>query len=109
MIGSGGGRPTLFANGCHTVWAGRSADKRNSAWRAERAEPRSSPGPRPVRRVPVGRLSPFGAGRVPGDPIFTGRPGTTTATEDGDVVELELEGVGVLRDAVRPEGAPSRR
>jgi len=36
----------------------------------------------------------------PGDLIFTGTPGTTTAMLPGDVVEVELEGVGVLRNTV---------
>jgi len=37
----------------------------------------------------------------PGDLIFTGTPGKTTAIQPGDVVEVELEGVGVLRNTVR--------
>jgi len=36
----------------------------------------------------------------PGDLIFTGTPGTTPAIKPGDVVEVELEGVGVLRNTV---------
>lgn len=36
----------------------------------------------------------------PGDLIFTGTPQTTRALEDGDVVEVEIEGVGVLRNRV---------
>lgn len=36
----------------------------------------------------------------PGDLIFTGTPGTTSAIKPGDVVEVELEGVGVLRNPV---------
>ncbi len=36
----------------------------------------------------------------PGDVIFTGTPGTTQAMEPGDVVEVELEGVGILRNTV---------
>lgn len=36
----------------------------------------------------------------PGDLIFTGTPGSTQAMEPGDVVEVELEGVGVLRNTV---------
>lgn len=36
----------------------------------------------------------------PGDIIFTGTPGSTQAMEPGDVVEVELEGVGVLRNTV---------
>lgn len=42
----------------------------------------------------------------PGDVIYTGTPGTTKPIKPGDVVEVELEGVGVLRNrvvaAVRP-------
>lgn len=37
---------------------------------------------------------------LPGDLIFTGTPGSTQALEPGDVVEVELEGVGILRNAV---------
>jgi 2-keto-4-pentenoate hydratase/2-oxohepta-3-ene-1,7-dioic acid hydratase in catechol pathway len=36
-----------------------------------------------------------------GDLIFTGTPGTTRALSGGDVVEVEVEGVGVLRNTVR--------
>lgn len=36
----------------------------------------------------------------PGDLIYTGTPGTTEALKPGDVVEVELEGVGVLRNNV---------
>ena len=39
----------------------------------------------------------------PGDLIFTGTPGSTRALQDGDVVEVEVEGVGVLRNVVRSE------
>ncbi len=50
---------------------------------------------------------------LPGDLIFTGTPGTTQAMAPGDVVEIELEGVGTLRNvpsrgttpATRPEGS----
>jgi len=41
----------------------------------------------------------------PGDLIFTGTPGKTTAIRPGDVVEVEMEGVGVLRNHV--EAAPA--
>ncbi len=34
----------------------------------------------------------------PGDVIFTGTPGTTRAFKAGDVIEVEIEGVGVLRN-----------
>ena len=37
---------------------------------------------------------------LPGDVIFTGTPGTTRPIKAGDVVEVELEGVGVLRNPV---------
>lgn len=40
---------------------------------------------------------------VPGDVIFTGTPGTTASLAPGDLVEIELEGVGVLRNPVRAE------
>jgi 2-keto-4-pentenoate hydratase/2-oxohepta-3-ene-1,7-dioic acid hydratase in catechol pathway len=36
-----------------------------------------------------------------GDLIFSGTPGSTQAMQDGDVVEVEVEGVGILRNAVR--------
>ena len=35
---------------------------------------------------------------LPGDIIFTGTPGSTQALEPGDVVEVELEGVGILKN-----------
>mgnify|MGYP001268267175 CR=1 FL=1 len=37
---------------------------------------------------------------VPGDLIFTGTPGTTQAMNPGDIVEVEIEGVGTLRNQV---------
>jgi 2-keto-4-pentenoate hydratase/2-oxohepta-3-ene-1,7-dioic acid hydratase in catechol pathway len=37
---------------------------------------------------------------MPGDVIFTGTPGTTMAMQPGDVVEIEVEGVGVLRNTI---------
>ncbi|SVE25887.1 uncharacterized protein METZ01_LOCUS478741, partial [marine metagenome] len=37
---------------------------------------------------------------VPGDLIFTGTPGTTQAMKPGDIVEVEIEGVGTLRNQV---------
>ncbi len=40
---------------------------------------------------------------LPGDLIFTGTPGTTARIRPGDVVEVELEGVGVLRNYVKSE------
>jgi len=36
----------------------------------------------------------------PGDVIYTGTPQTTQALKPGDVVEVEVEGVGVLRNTV---------
>lgn len=36
----------------------------------------------------------------PGDVIFTGTPGSTKAMKPGDVVEVEIEGIGVLRNRV---------
>lgn len=36
----------------------------------------------------------------PGDVIFTGTPGTTHAMQPGDVFEVEIEGVGTLRNRV---------
>jgi 2-keto-4-pentenoate hydratase/2-oxohepta-3-ene-1,7-dioic acid hydratase in catechol pathway len=37
---------------------------------------------------------------LPGDVIYTGTPGTTSAIKPGDVVEVEVEGIGVLRNRV---------
>jgi 2-keto-4-pentenoate hydratase/2-oxohepta-3-ene-1,7-dioic acid hydratase in catechol pathway len=37
---------------------------------------------------------------VPGDIIYTGTPGTTKAMKEGDVIEIEVEGVGVLRNRI---------
>jgi 2-keto-4-pentenoate hydratase/2-oxohepta-3-ene-1,7-dioic acid hydratase in catechol pathway len=34
----------------------------------------------------------------PGDVIYTGTPGTTRAMKPGDVIEIEIEGIGVLRN-----------
>jgi len=39
----------------------------------------------------------------PGDLIYTGTPGKTAEIKPGDVVEVELEGVGVLRNPVVAE------
>jgi len=36
----------------------------------------------------------------PGDIIYTGTPGSTAPMQAGDVVEVEIEGVGVLRNTV---------
>jgi 2-keto-4-pentenoate hydratase/2-oxohepta-3-ene-1,7-dioic acid hydratase in catechol pathway len=38
----------------------------------------------------------------PGDVIYTGTPGSTRAMKPGDIVEVEVEGVGVLRNPVEP-------
>lgn len=37
----------------------------------------------------------------PGDVIYTGTPGATSALKPGDVVEVEIEGIGILRNRVR--------
>lgn len=37
---------------------------------------------------------------LPGDVIYTGTPGKTRQMKPGDVVEVELEGVGILRNTV---------
>ena len=39
----------------------------------------------------------------PGDMIFTGTPGSAAAIRDGDIVEIEVEGVGVLSNPVKKE------
>ena len=36
----------------------------------------------------------------PGDVVYTGTPGTTTKLSPGDVVEVEIESIGVLRNQV---------
>ena len=36
-----------------------------------------------------------------GDVIYTGTPAQTKAMHPGDVVEVEIEGIGVLRNPVR--------
>ncbi len=36
----------------------------------------------------------------PGDILYTGTPGVTKAMKPGDVVEVEIEGIGVLRNRV---------
>lgn len=38
---------------------------------------------------------------LPGDLIFTGTPGTTSAMKNGDVCEVEIEGIGILKNTVR--------
>ena len=37
----------------------------------------------------------------PGDLIYTGTPGGTTALKPGDVVEVEIEGIGTLKNTVK--------
>jgi 2-keto-4-pentenoate hydratase/2-oxohepta-3-ene-1,7-dioic acid hydratase in catechol pathway len=37
---------------------------------------------------------------LPGDLIYTGTPGTTSAMKPGDVVEVAIEGIGVLKNTV---------
>jgi len=37
----------------------------------------------------------------PGDLVFSGTPGTTAALQKGDVVEVEISGIGVLRNPVQ--------
>lgn len=39
----------------------------------------------------------------PGDIIYTGTPGATSAMKPGDVVEIEVQGVGVLRNRIVAE------
>jgi len=37
---------------------------------------------------------------LPGDVIYTGTPGSTSAMKPGDVVEVEIDGIGLLRNKV---------
>jgi 2-keto-4-pentenoate hydratase/2-oxohepta-3-ene-1,7-dioic acid hydratase in catechol pathway len=37
----------------------------------------------------------------PGDLIYTGTPGSTSAMKNGDVCEVELEGVGILKNPIK--------
>jgi 2-keto-4-pentenoate hydratase/2-oxohepta-3-ene-1,7-dioic acid hydratase in catechol pathway len=37
---------------------------------------------------------------LPGDVIYTGTPGTTSALKPGDIVEVEIDGVGILKNSV---------
>jgi 2-keto-4-pentenoate hydratase/2-oxohepta-3-ene-1,7-dioic acid hydratase in catechol pathway len=39
----------------------------------------------------------------PGDVIFTGTPGTTQAMQPGDTFEVEIVGIGTLRNSVVAE------
>ena len=41
----------------------------------------------------------------PGDMIFTGTPGSNPAMQPGDVIEIELENVGTLRNTIGEKGA----
>ena len=43
----------------------------------------------------------------PGDLIYTGTPGQTSAMQPGDVVEIEIEGIGVLRNKVVKDERPT--
>jgi 2-keto-4-pentenoate hydratase/2-oxohepta-3-ene-1,7-dioic acid hydratase in catechol pathway len=36
----------------------------------------------------------------PGDLIYTGTPGSTSKLNPGDIVEIEIESIGVLRNPV---------
>jgi 2-keto-4-pentenoate hydratase/2-oxohepta-3-ene-1,7-dioic acid hydratase in catechol pathway len=44
---------------------------------------------------------------LPGDVIYTGTPGATSAMKPGDVVEVEIEGIGVLRNKVVKASEPA--
>jgi 2-keto-4-pentenoate hydratase/2-oxohepta-3-ene-1,7-dioic acid hydratase in catechol pathway len=37
---------------------------------------------------------------TPGDAIYSGTPGSTRKMKPGDVVEVDIEGIGVLRNQV---------
>ena len=39
----------------------------------------------------------------PGDVIMTGTPGEPVDIKDGDTVEIEVEGIGVLSNQVKTE------
>jgi len=43
---------------------------------------------------------------TPGDAIYTGTPGNTRAMQPGDVVEVEIEGIGILRNPVTRSTTP---
>jgi 2-keto-4-pentenoate hydratase/2-oxohepta-3-ene-1,7-dioic acid hydratase in catechol pathway len=36
----------------------------------------------------------------PGDVIYTGTPGSTSPLKPGDTVEVEIDGIGLLRNRV---------
>jgi 2-keto-4-pentenoate hydratase/2-oxohepta-3-ene-1,7-dioic acid hydratase in catechol pathway len=42
----------------------------------------------------------------PGDLLFTGTPGETPTLQEGDVVEVEIGGIGVLRNSVARQAPP---
>lgn len=44
----------------------------------------------------------------PGDIIYTGTPGATSAMQPGDSVEIEVEGVGILKNRIVSSGNSSR-
>lgn len=44
----------------------------------------------------------------PGDVIFTGTPGRTRAMKPGDTIEVEIEGVGVLRNKIATKDSGER-
>jgi len=44
---------------------------------------------------------------MPGDVIYTGTPGTTERMKPGDLVEVEIEGISVLRYRIAGAGTPS--
>jgi 2-keto-4-pentenoate hydratase/2-oxohepta-3-ene-1,7-dioic acid hydratase in catechol pathway len=46
---------------------------------------------------------------LPGDVIYTGTPGTTQALKPGDVVEIEVEGVGILKNTIVGPSGPVPR
>ena len=62
--------------------------------------------------VGVGELLAYISGCMtlePGDAVFTGTPAGVGPLRDGDVVEVEIEGIGVLRNPVRagsPDAVP---
>ncbi len=37
---------------------------------------------------------------MPGDVIYTGTPGHTNNLKPGDTIEVEIEGIGILRNTV---------
>ena len=40
-----------------------------------------------------------------GDVVYTGTPGQTRAMKPGDTVEIEIEGIGVLKNSVLADSA----